>query len=97
MKRLYVDDTRPTPAGWDIAIDYFEAIKKLQTIEYDEVSLDHDLASYDENNREKTGYDIVWFLVNRKMDGLYVPSKVKVHSANIIGSKNMQNLVDKYL
>lgn len=41
--RLYVDDIRPTPDGWERARTVTEAIRILDTIEVDELSLDHDI------------------------------------------------------
>ena len=82
--------------GWDRAYNFHEAIFKLDLIQYEEVSLDHDLASF-YGFKELTGYDIVKWLAQRKMDGLYVPSVVKVHSANPVGVANMQSVIERYL
>ena len=97
FKKLWVDDERPIPDdSWDRAYSFHEAVLKLELLQYAEVSLDHDLASF-YGNTEMTGYDIVKWLVQRKMDGLYVPFSCKVHSANPIGVVNMQHLIDRYL
>ena len=98
MNKLWVDDERPAPAGWDIARNYDEAIKKLSSVHYDEVSLDHDIASYSPEGREMTGYDIALWLANRKIAlGEYIPPIVRVHSANPPGRKNIQGVIDRYL
>jgi len=96
--KLYVDDNRECPAGWDIARSYDEAIEKLTNNKYDELSLDHDIASYRADGREMTGYDIALWLANRKMlTNEYVPPVIKVHSANSVGGPNIEGVVKRYL
>lgn len=98
MSKLWVDDVRPAPAGWNLAVNYDEAIKSLSTNQYDEVSLDHDIASYDSTGRERTGYDIALWLANRKVAlGEYVPPIVKCHSANPPGRQRIEGVIDRYL
>ncbi len=100
-KGLYVDDIRDRPSWcvgeWETARNYEEAIIMLSTREYDELSLDHDIASFREDGREMTGYDIALYLVQRKYDGLYVPPKIYCHSANPVGVKNILGVVERYL
>jgi len=100
-KGLYVDDIRDLPEiyeGWDVARNYEEAIRLLTVNVYECVSLDHDIASWDKSGREMTGYDIALWLVNRAHEGTeYVPPKVIVHSANPVGVKNIQGVIDRYL
>ena len=101
IKGLYVDDVRALPsemAGeWDIARSYHEAIALLTTNQYDELSLDHDIASWDDNGREMTGYDIALWLADRKFHGEYVPPKIYCHSANPVGVKNILGVIERYL
>lgn len=95
--KLWVDDIRQPPSDeWTIARSFHEAIVKLELIDFQEVSLDHDIASF-YGNREMTGHDIVNWLVQRKMDGKHVPPIIKVHSANPVGVDNMEALIDRYL
>jgi len=100
MKGLWVDDTRPLPSDlegtFDVATSFHQAIQMLENTNYDILSLDHDLASF-YGNKEMTGMDIVWWLVNQKHDGKHTPSEIHVHSANIIGAKNMKETIYKYL
>lgn len=97
---LWIDDERELPsdlceAGWCKSSTFHEAVVKLELMEFKEVSLDHDLGCF-YGNREMTGYDILMWLVDRKINGLYVPPVVKVHSANPPGRKKMQETIDKY-
>jgi hypothetical protein len=98
MKKLFVDDERVVPQGWDVARNYDDAISKLSSTNYDELSLDHDIASFNDSGREMTGYDVALWLANRKMTSNdYVPPIVKCHSANPAGRKNIQGVIDRYL
>lgn len=101
FSKLYIDDLRPLPDTydpevWTLARSFHEAILKLELIEFDEISIDHDLASF-YGNTELTGYHIVLWLVQRKQDGLYVPPKIFVHSANPVGVRNMEETIKRYL
>lgn len=95
IRRLYVDDLRPCPDGWDVARNFHEAIVKLETREYDEVSLDHDIASF-YGNKEMTGRDILNWLIARKLEGDNTPEIVRVHSANPVGCATMEEDINRY-
>lgn len=96
---LWVDDLRPIPSDcgpeWCSARSAWEALLKLELLQFDVVSLDHDLASF-VGNKELTGYDVLMWLVERKHNGLHVPSVIKVHSANPVGVKQMRETIDKH-
>jgi hypothetical protein len=96
---LWVDDVRPIPSDygteWCSARSAWEALLKLELIEFEVVSLDHDLASF-VGNREITGYDILMWLIDRKVNGLYVPREVLVHSANPVGAQKMRESIARY-
>lgn len=58
------------------------------------ISFDHDLGE------EKTGYDIVNFLIEQDLDGSnHFPSKFDfyVHSQNPIGKQNIEKLLNSYI
>jgi len=99
---LYIDDERDMPdayveAGWTQAYSFHEAIIKLELMDFAEISVDHDLASFYGPYKEMTGYDILIWLVQRKTDGKYVPPVIHVHSANSPGHTRMQGVIDRYL
>lgn len=98
---LWVDDVRLVPEhlceqGWTQAVTFHEAILKLELMQFESVSLDHDLASF-YGNKEMTGYDIAMWLAERRQEGLFVPSFVYVHSANPVGHDRIQAVIDRYL
>lgn len=101
FRGLWIDDVRPVPEhlrikGWCWARSFHEAIMKLELMDFEEISVDHDLASF-YGNKEMTGYDILLWLVQRKIDGNHVPLRIYVHSANPVGHERMQGVVDRYL
>lgn len=96
IRKLYVDDLRPCPEGWDVARRFHDAIVALETVEYDEVSLDHDIDSF-YGMKELTGRDILNWLIARKVEGVkYTPAIVRVHSANPVGSATMRDDINRY-
>jgi len=98
LTKLYVDDIRdPKEEGWVVVRNYDDAIHELTTNKYDVLSLDHDIASYREDGREMTGYDIALWLAERRYHGKYVPQDIRVHSANPVGQKNIQSVISRYL
>lgn len=102
LTKLWIDDIRPIPPNlletgeWQCSRTAWEALTKLDLINFEEVSLDHDLASFI-GNKEITGNDILVWLIQRKMDGKYVPPVIRIHSANPVGVQNMESLIKRYL
>lgn len=99
MKRvIWVDDIRNPPVeGYDIARNYDEAIALLDKNTYDVAYLDHDLASFTPEGTEKTGYDVLMYIVQMKMDGKQVPSEYHLLTANPVGYDRMKGLIERYL
>ncbi len=56
--RLFLDDERPTPAGWIRAFWPAEVIAWLETGTVQAVSLDHDLG----DDARGTGYDVICWI-----------------------------------
>lgn len=96
--KLWIDDIRIPPDNtFDIARTYDDAISLLQTNQYDHIWLDHDLSDF-KDGKERTGYSIVQWLVERKvMDDLHVPNHYSFLTSNPVGRKNMKDLIDRYL
>lgn len=105
--RLWLDDYRPAPEGWDLAKTYSEAISLMSQKQYVEVSLDHDLADwhytsmqesggmdhdFSRGRQEKTGYHVALWMVEQG----YFPQRVTVHSMNPVGAEQMVKLLQRY-
>lgn len=98
---LWIDDIRPQPDDddeyvWANARSFHEAIIKLELLDIDHVSFDHDIASF-YGDRELTGYDIAMWLVGQATDGIDIPTSYDVHSANPVGRERIQGVIDRYL
>lgn len=93
MIKLWVDDERPAPSGWYIARNYTEAIDCLNKYKIDVLSLDHDIASFDEDGNETTGYDIAVWCERRHYFGGRIPEKIYCHSANPVGYERITSVI----
>ena len=83
MRILAIDDTRELTEAHVLVRNYNEGIRQLENNgPWDLLLLDHDLASFDESGREKTGYDVMCWL-EQNQDKL--PSKIECVSANPVG------------
>lgn len=87
LKKLWVDDEKAHPDGWERAYTYAEAEALLRANDYDVVALDHDLG------HGGTGYDL--------MVGLWesgeasVPGSLDIISFNPAGVKRMVALAER--
>jgi len=87
--KLWLDDERPAPDGWELVKTALECITALRCNEYEEISLDHDLGD------GGTGYDVLLYIeaeVHRNPD--YKCPMIWIHSANPVGRKRMQQAID---
>lgn len=96
--KLWVDDIRnpPTPVGYDIARTYDEAIMLMTKCDYDVVFLDHDLGDFTAG-KERTGYDVLMWIVEQKQAGQPVPTQYILLTANPIGRDRMAGVIERYL
>lgn len=100
--KLWVDDMRPLPKEcqdegcWQASRTPYEAMVKLELLEFEVLDIDHDMGCYI-GNKEITGYDVLLWLAERKQKGLFVPPVIKIHTSNPAGWKNMKSVIDRYL
>jgi hypothetical protein len=88
--RVWLDDVRPAPAGWVWVCWPDEAIEFLKDGGVVELSLDHDLG----DDTRGTGYDVlVWLEEQVALHG-FVPPKIAIHSANVVGRERMQRAIE---
>lgn len=83
--KVYLDDERPTPAGWVRAYWPQEVIALLVTGQVTDLSLDHDLG----DDARGTGYDVIRWLEEAVATTALIPPSITVHSANPAGRKRM--------
>ena len=82
--KIYLDDTRPCPQGWELVMSAELAIDMLKQGTVDIISLDHDLGE-----NKKTGYDVAKWIEKEVATKGFVPPKIKVHSQNPVGKANI--------
>lgn len=87
MMRIWLDDVRPMPEGFDYhAKTADEAIRKI--IECgcaDFVSFDHDLG----DDRNGTGYHVALWIEEQAYNNIRRVKRWRVHSANPVGARNI--------
>lgn len=86
MSRLWVDDLRTPPEGWEWAKTSHDAIAALSTAAVSELSLDHDLGGDD-----TTRPVVLWMCENKVW-----PDEVRVHSANPVGVEWLSGMIGRY-
>lgn len=95
--KLYLDDERPTPGGWERAYTAPEAIAMLETGKVTHLSLDHDLGP----EGAGTGYDVCLFVEQKvfeqafQFDNPFVPPVMSTHSANPVGRQRMESAIQQ--
>lgn len=97
---LFLDDIRhpkaPSPTnGWIVAKSFDQAITAIRVMGAPTfISFDHDLGE-----GVPTGMDLAKWLVDQELDGqLILPNdfSFSVHSANPVGSANIEGLLNQY-
>jgi hypothetical protein len=98
-KHLWVDDIRNPPDNLDcdIARNYAQAVAFLEANAYYVIHIDHDLGDFDAAGNEKTGYDVLMYLAQQKMNGRGVPQHYELLTANPIGAERMEGVICRYL
>jgi hypothetical protein len=94
--KVYLDDTRNAPEGWDLVRSPFAAIVllRLQSGMIAELSLDHDIDTRMPTGG--TGYDVLVWLEERVANdpSFPVPPVIKIHSANASVYRKMEQAID---
>lgn len=95
MTRMYIDDERVAPPGFDVvarssqeAIDYMRA-NGIPSF----ISFDHDLGGND------IAMKVVRWMIDYVLDGGDIPSdfEFEVHSANPVGAENIRRTLSRFL
>ena len=84
--KLYVDDCRPTPEGWQGTDSITTAIYWLSMGMVDEISLD-----FDYGNEKESFIAIAYYIAVMRPD--LRPRKIHFHTDNPAGRKKMEELL----
>ena len=84
--KVYLDDERTTPEGWQRVYWPEEAIALLQAGQVTDISLDHDLG----DDEHGTGYDVLLWIEEAVVTQNFKPPRMQVHSANSSARQKMQ-------
>lgn len=99
MRVLLIDDIRGTAymelfhgiTVTQIATNYQSGVQALsQDGPWDLLCLDHDIASWDEQGKELTGYSVMVFLEENPQ---YMPKDIFFVTSNPVGRDNMQRVL----
>lgn len=97
--KIWLDDIRePLDETWTWVKSAHEFAKLLDEYEgvIEEISFDHDLASYDLDGNELTGYTCVrWVEKKLKHDVSFDPPCMWVHSQNPVGRANIEFVISR--
>jgi hypothetical protein len=103
-RKLYLDDLRPCPIGWDCVRSFDAFVAYIQEHGVPSViSFDHDLSfdhyPFNETNptlnipydtyKEKTGFHCAKWLTEQNLP----VNEIRVHSANPVGAENIRCLM----
>lgn len=77
--KVYLDDEREAPEGWDRVKTPSQAIELLKSGGIDEISLDHDLG---DDEKIGTGYDVLVWIERQVIVHGYIPPVIHIHTAN---------------
>ena len=88
--KLYVDDLRAPPVGWELASTVDEAIEKLRSGKVTDLSLDYDLGGRDNDN----GLMVLRWLDAALERGQVGMPNLIVHSGSILGRRRLEAQIE---
>lgn len=98
---LWVDDQYDMPEqlidqGWNRAYNAWEALTKLELIQFEQISLSYYLVSHIGNN-SITSYDMIIWLAKRKDNGLFIPQMIYIHNADEHQQSTLRAAINQFL
>ena len=85
--RLWLDDCRPMPVGWDVSVPTApDAIALLASGAVTAISLDHDLGPVEAG----TGYDVACWIEQAAHEGRIAQLEWSLHTDNPVGRERMR-------
>lgn len=112
FNKIFLDDERSPcdvtwielceKKGWYIVRNYNDFVSLIEDkIDWLNppkiISFDHDIASFDIDGKEKTGYDCLKFLIEYCHLNNIFPPECIFHTMNSVGKNNMQSYYNNYL
>lgn len=88
--KLYLDDQRPAPPGWDLARTSDDAIELLRTGNVVELSLDYDLG----DPVYGTGLQVLDWLERALEEGRVRMPQMSAHSASPLGRRRLEAQIE---
>ena len=85
QRRIFLDDVRAAPAGWERMCWLDGVITALETGTVAELSLDHDLG----DDARGTGYAVIRWIEEAVVLPKFSPPKIYIHSANPVATARM--------
>ena len=105
--KLFIDDVRmPSDVGYKdsdfiIAREPVAARYNIHHFKPQFIAFDHDLGERFGGGMNQSGYDIAKWMISQELDGReeYITKdfKFSVHSANPVGKKNIEDLLNNYI
>lgn len=86
--KLFVDDNREAPEGWTLAKTITDACRAIATFQFDEISLDHDIEGYEQENFTPVAYFIGALYQIR-----HTIPKITLHTGNPVGAERMKQIL----
>lgn len=97
--KLYIDDIRPAPEGWQQARTVTDAIRFLHSFKVDEISFDHDIsyavevAGTQRPFPSPENFTAVAYYFKLLYSSRDEKPKVIIHSANPVGAKEIEKIL----
>ncbi len=89
--KLFIDDNREAPEGWHLARTITEAIRVIASQDIKEISIDHDIENYEQENFTAVAYFIgAWY----GLDEFDEHPKITVHSGNPVGAERIKQILE---
>lgn len=86
--KLWLDDIRPAPEGWEWVLTADDAIDAMRTGTVTHASLDNDLGEDQQEGRR-----VVYFMAE---NDLWPSEGIDIHSANTVAVEYMRGMVERY-
>ena len=98
--KLFVDDIRRCPDGWELARTNTKAIRTLATVPVDEISIDHDICCQMASMSGQPGFShtsnetympVVYYILSMPRE--LRPKRVSIHTANTYAGNIMMEIL----